>query len=152
MGGGVLYDRPRAHSERSRYAIDRWRHMGAVFMSEARYFEVAGVTLAVRADRPIDANTFHQKFENFEVDSPGGDVVEVHHHFGIPSLERLNLGPLVTSRGPWEIHNREGVWAYVGVLPGPERHVYQVILMDEARGQILIHNEDDAAFERGGID
>lgn len=123
-------------------------------MSETRYFDVAGITLAVSADRPIGGNTFHHKFESFEVDAPGSDVVEVHHHFGIPPLEQLDLGPLVTSGGTWEVHHNDGVWAYVGVLPGPERRLHSVVLMDESRGHVRIYNGEFATadFESGGAD
>lgn len=122
-------------------------------MSEVRYFDVAGITLAVSADLPIGGNTFHHKFGSFEVDAPGGDVIEVHHHFGIPPLEQLDLGPLVQSSGPWEIHHNDGIWAYVGVLPDAGRRVYRVVLMDESRGHVRIYNEDAAVaeFERGGV-
>jgi len=122
-------------------------------VSEIRYFDVAGITLAVSADLPIGGNTFHHKFGSFEVDVPGGDVVAVHHHFGIPPLEQFDLGPLVKSSGPWEIHHNDGIWAYVGVLPDTERRVYRVVLMDESRGHVRIYNEDAAAaeFERGGV-
>ena len=57
-------------------------------------------------------------------DAPGDDVVGVHHHFGIPPLEQFDLGPLVRTEGPWEIHHNDGLWSYVGVLPGPERRLH----------------------------
>ena len=73
-----------------------------------RYFEIAGITLQVDSDLPIDDQTFHPKFEAFRVDGPGPDTVTIRHHFSLPDLEGKDLGLELYRKPPWAIYRQNG--------------------------------------------
>jgi hypothetical protein len=57
-----------------------------------RYYDIAGITVQVEAQLPITDQTFVPKFREFEVDSPGPDLVSISHHFHFPDLQDQDLG------------------------------------------------------------
>jgi hypothetical protein len=44
-----------------------------------RYYQIAGMTLGLSADLEIADATFAEKFLQFEVPSPIGEVIRIHH-------------------------------------------------------------------------
>ncbi|HJW75701.1 MAG TPA: hypothetical protein VJ787_08555, partial [Thermoleophilia bacterium] len=92
-----------------------------------RFYRIAGMTLAVSADLEITDATFAEKFLQFEVPAPVGEVVRIHHHFSLPDLDGVDLGEPVYDRRPWRIHRRDDGWFYVVVdEDGGQRTVHRV--------------------------
>jgi hypothetical protein len=86
---------------------------GAATDIPQRFYSIAGLTIAVSADLEITDTTFAEKFLQFEIPAPVGEVVRIHHHFSLPDLEGVDLGELVHDRRPWRIYRRDGGWFYV---------------------------------------
>jgi hypothetical protein len=78
-----------------------------------RYYQIAGMTIGLSADLPITDTTFAEKFLQFEVPAPVGEVIRIHHHFALPELEGTDLGEPVYERRPWAIYRREEDWLYL---------------------------------------
>jgi hypothetical protein len=121
-----------------------------------RYYEIAGITLQVESDLPYLPHTFKPKFDAFAVDGPGEDNVVLHHHFAIPDLEGIDLGPCVYEQLPWAIYESPWGWTYVGIPPdrgarqaGPER----VIALSHGHTEARFFNGPDQLmmFECGGL-
>jgi len=121
-----------------------------------RYYAIAGITLQVESDLPYRADTFKPKFEAFAVDGPGEDTVVLHHHFALPELENLDLGPCVYEQLPWAIHESRWGWTYLGIPPArAERRlgVSRVIVVtaDHAAARFFNGPDQLGMFERGGL-
>jgi hypothetical protein len=121
-----------------------------------RYYGIAGMTIQVESDRVLAADTFKPKFEAFAVDGPGEDTVVLHHHFELPELDGVDLGPIVYERLPWAIHESPWGWTYVGIPPegtglgpGPDR----VLAFSRDYGQLRVFNGpgQTAMFESGQL-
>jgi MoaA/NifB/PqqE/SkfB family radical SAM enzyme len=65
-----------------------------------RYYRIAGITIQVDNDLPIDDQTFHPKFAAFRVDGPGEDTVTIRHHFELPDLKGKDLGKELYRKPP----------------------------------------------------
>jgi len=121
-----------------------------------RYYRIAGITVQVESDRPFQADTFKPKFEAFAVDGPGEDTVVLHHHFELPGLDGLDLGPRVYEQLPWAIHESPWGWTYIGIPPepadrdaGPDRLV--VVNHDHSESRFFNGRDQAAMFERGHL-
>ncbi|MBN2107597.1 MAG: hypothetical protein JW832_09225 [Deltaproteobacteria bacterium] len=77
-----------------------------------RNYRIAGLTLRVTADLPLDSAAFEEKFSCFQTDEPGNDVIYLHHHFFIPDMRDENPGRMVFRKGPWTIYQRDSTWIY----------------------------------------
>jgi hypothetical protein len=102
---------------RDPFALGELRPGGAVD-DRRRYYAIAGITLQIESDRPFQEGTFKPKFEVFAADGPGEDTVVLHHHFELPGLSDVDLGPRVYERPPWAIHESPWGWTYLGIPPG----------------------------------
>lgn len=92
-----------------------------------RYYQIAGMTIGVSADLEITDDTFAGKFSQFEVSSPVGELIRVHHHFSLPSLEEVDLGEEIRGTAPWLVYRRKDDWLYVLVDDDEAgRHVRRV--------------------------
>ncbi len=131
-------------------------HPGGPPGERLRYYEIAGITLQIESDLPYLPGTFKPKFEAFAVDGPGEDTVVLHHHFVLPELDGVDLGPCVYEQLPWAIHESRWGWTYLGIPPqravrraGPDR----VIALTPGHTEARVFNGPDqlAMFERGGL-
>jgi len=80
---------------------------------DKRYYKTAGITLAVSSDLPIGEETFHPKFKQFEVKTPGEDLVHLHHHFHLLDVGTKESGKKVYEKPPWLIYENEKHFTYV---------------------------------------
>jgi hypothetical protein len=120
-----------------------------------RYYAIAGITVAVESDLPITDATFHPKFKLFEAAGPGADTISLHHHFGLPALQREDLGTEVYRRSPWAIYRKDASWIYLGISPDDDDPtVDRVAVFDDRHEHAHIYNDDARAahWERGGLD
>jgi hypothetical protein len=119
-----------------------------------RYYQIAGMTLGLSADVEITDETFAEKFLQFEVPVPGGEVIRIHHHFALPELGGLDLGDLVYERRPWAIYRREGGWLYLVVEDDGERRVvHRVAQLNDDHTACRMYSGPDIAarFPAGGF-
>jgi MoaA/NifB/PqqE/SkfB family radical SAM enzyme len=117
-----------------------------------RYYGIGGLTVEVEADLPITDQTFAPKFREFEVSSPGPDLVAIRHHFSLAHLKGQDLGQEVYRKPPWAIYRKGGAWIYLSISPDPDDptfHRVAVFNHDYSRGRIYNNGED--FFRRGGL-
>lgn len=119
-----------------------------------RFYRIAGMTLAVSADLEITDATFAEKFLEFEIPAPVGEVVRIHHHFSLPDLDGLDLGELVYDRRPWVIYRRDDAWFYVVVDDdGGQRTVHRVAQLSRDHTACRMYSSPSigARFPEGGF-
>ena len=117
-----------------------------------RYYQIAGITMQVDSDLPMTDTTFSRKFELFRVDSPGDDLVRIHHHFSLSETGLENLGKPIYHKAPWAIYQRPEGWTYVGIPPeGVDAPISKVATFshDHSVGHIYHPNAD--IFVRGKL-
>jgi MoaA/NifB/PqqE/SkfB family radical SAM enzyme len=117
-----------------------------------RYYDIAGITVQVEAQLPINDQTFVPKFREFEVDSPGPDLVSISHHFHFPDLKDQNLGQEVYRRSPWAVHRKGSAWIYLGISSIPDDPTYRFVAVfnhNYTRGRM--HHNDEDLFRAGGL-
>lgn len=118
------------------------------------YFEIAGITVQVDSDLPVDESTFSSKFASFVAAGPGDDNVTIRHHFELPDLERWDLGREVYRQVPWAIYRQGGSWIYVGISEvddGRPPHRVAVFSDDHTRAEIYNPASDEAVWRAGGL-
>ncbi len=98
-----------------------------------RFYEIAGITLQVESDLPINGSTFHPKFKFFEAAASGKNVILIHHHFTLPRLADLKLSSQPIIRPPWAIYQTNQSWVYLCI--GRKRDVKEY-------NQVAIFNRD----------
>lgn len=116
------------------------------------FFRIAGLTVEIQADAPIQDGTFADALLKFQVDGPGEDNLVWRHHFSLPDIAQLRSGHLQHKNPPWEIYRHPGSWAYVGIMPSPDDasfHRAAVFNADHSRGDI--YSPGDEAFRTGGL-
>jgi MoaA/NifB/PqqE/SkfB family radical SAM enzyme len=110
-----------------------------------RYFRIAGITIQVDSDLPIDDQTFHPKFAAFRVKGPGADTVTIRHHFSLPDLKGEDLGRELYRKPPWAISRQNGSYIYLGISPktdDPSLHRVATFNADHTRAHIYHDGED----------
>jgi MoaA/NifB/PqqE/SkfB family radical SAM enzyme len=119
-----------------------------------RYYEIAGITIQVESDHPITDDTFHPKFELFEVDGPGEDTISIRHHFSLPDLNGRNLGEEIYRMPPWAIYKKGKSWIYTGISPDTEDKAIHCLVLfnyDHTRARIYNDNVREESFRKGGV-
>ena len=111
-----------------------------------RYYRIAGITIRVTADLPMHDRTFEDKFSTFRVNTPGEDIVSLHHHFTLPDLMGKDLGREVYRKAPWIIHRHDQSWIY----QAPALHHCAVFTADHGRGVLYSDKSDE--FRQGSQD
>jgi hypothetical protein len=117
-----------------------------------RYYGIAGLTVLVESDLPFSDGTMAPKFQQFQVEGPGDDLISIRHHFGLPELEGKELGVEIYRKTPWAIYRKGRSWIYLGISPDPDDpslHQVAVFNQDHTRGKIY-HPRDDQ-FRNGGL-
>ena len=117
-----------------------------------RCYSIAGLTVLVSADFPLNEHTYAGKFSQFRLESPGEDVFRLHLSGSMPSLAELPTGPKVYDSPPWVISHAEGSWTYVGVLPESDSGTpFVAALFDETHGSGTVYRPRQV-WEQGGLD
>ena len=119
-----------------------------------RYFRIAGITIQVDSDLPIDDQTFHPKFAAFRADGPGADTVTIRHHFTLPDLKGKDLGRELYRKPPWAISQQNGSYIYLGISPradDPSLHRVATFNADHTRARIYNDNVREEAWRKGDL-
>lgn len=106
--------------------------------SHRRYYNLAGVSIQVDSDLPFTSTTFLPKFDQFEADKPGGDIVSLRLHFEIPDISGKDLGEEVYRKPPWAIFRKKSSWIYRQISIDPE---------DETIHRLVVFNNDHSQAE-----
>jgi MoaA/NifB/PqqE/SkfB family radical SAM enzyme len=115
-----------------------------------RYYEIAGLTVEVRADLPITPKTFAAKFRAFETAGPGQDTISIHHSFGLPDFVNGDLGREIYRHPPWAIYRKGNSYIYVA-FSGPRARPYQLSVFSEDYGRGRIYQKSETVFRKGGL-
>ncbi len=118
-----------------------------------RYFRIAGITVQVDSDLPINDQTFHPKFTAFRADGPGADTVMIRHHFTLPDLKGKDLGRELYRKPPWAISQKNGSYIYLGISPqvdDPSLHRVATFNADHTRARIYDDRSD--IWRKGNLD
>lgn len=89
--------------------------------SQRRFYEIAGITIKVESDIPMNDETFAPKLKQFQADRPGRDLIALKHHFGLPDWHRHPPGREVYHNPPWIIYRDPSAWTYA-LVPLEEEH------------------------------
>jgi hypothetical protein len=119
-----------------------------------RYYNIANLTIAVESDHPITHTTFSGKFDFFQRDVPGDDIVTVRHHFQLPIFDEQEMRQVVYKKTPWTIYKAEGAWIYTGILSSEAPNSFfqaAVFNPDHSRGDIFHGQEQKTAFRNGNL-
>lgn len=119
-----------------------------------RFYEIAGITVAVESDLPITGKTFHRKFKLFEVDRPGNDTITLRHHFGLPDLEGEDLGEVVYRKAPWVIFRKGASWIYVGIMGDDDDSIHRIAVFNDTHtaGRLYSDATREASWQRGRLE
>jgi MoaA/NifB/PqqE/SkfB family radical SAM enzyme len=119
-----------------------------------RYYSIAGITIRVEADLPITDQTFDPKFQQFQAEGPGRNLISLRHHFILPDLKGRDLGREVYRKPPWAIYRKGKSWIYLLISPETDNpNLYQVAVFnqDHSRGRIYHDNDRERLFRKGGL-
>jgi len=117
-----------------------------------RYFKIADITVQVESDLPINEQTFHPKFKQFEVNGPGEDTICIRHHFSLPDLDGRDLGKEVYRKAPWAIYKNNGSWIYLGISPDQgDKSLHRVVTFNSDHTRARIYNDKEETFLKGNL-
>jgi len=117
-----------------------------------RYYQMAGITIQVNSDLPITNETFHPKLRDFEITSPGDDIVRISHHFFLPDMDGRDFGKEVYRKPPWAIYKKKNSWIYVWTGPSDQISSISFIAVfndDHTRARTYSDNEDK--YHKGNL-
>jgi MoaA/NifB/PqqE/SkfB family radical SAM enzyme len=133
-------------AEENKRFKDDWR------ANHRRYFDIAGITLQVDSDLPIDDRTFHPKFEAFRVAGPGPDTATIHHHFSLPDLDGRDLGIELYRKPPWAIYRQNNSYIYLGISPqAGDPSLHRVATFNKEHTKARIYNDREEIWRKGGL-
>jgi MoaA/NifB/PqqE/SkfB family radical SAM enzyme len=117
-----------------------------------RYYEIASITIRVDSDLPITDNTFRSKFELFQVDRPGDDVITIRHHFSLPDLDGRDLGKEIYRQPPWIIYRKGNSWLYLGISPREEdKRIHRIAVFNKDYTRAQIYSPNDERYRKGDL-
>ncbi|MFQ6110365.1 MAG: hypothetical protein ACE5L7_12515, partial [Candidatus Aminicenantales bacterium] len=119
---------------------------------------IAGLTIQVDSDLPIEDSTFHPKFRLFEANGPGPgeDTIHIRHHFSLPELKNRDLGERVYRRPPWAIYRKGNSWIYLGIPPDSSRsqkihRIHRVAVFNHSHTRARIYSKSEETFLKGNL-
>jgi hypothetical protein len=119
-----------------------------------RYYRVAGITIQLDSELPIEDHTMAGKFRLFEVSGPGEDNVHIVHRFGLPKA-RGDYGQEVYRKPPWVIYKNDSGWVYIlETSPAPQlKEIRQISFLSDDHTRAEIYNGDLVyhAYMGGGL-
>lgn len=117
-----------------------------------RYYDIAGVSIKVESDEPMNGITFAQKFEAFKVEQPGDDVITIKHHFEIPPFDEKQLGRQIYRKAPWAIYDNGNNYTYLGISPDEtDTEYYRAIIFNKEYSSGRFYSRDSENFKRGNM-
>jgi hypothetical protein len=122
--------------------------------SQRRSYEIAGITIKVESDIPMNDGTFAPKFKQFQADGPGRDLIAVKHHFGLPNWDRHPPGQEVYHTPSWIIYRNSSAWTYALVpLEAGSSLPMQVATFNNDYTETVIYSDAlrEQVFRKGSL-
>jgi MoaA/NifB/PqqE/SkfB family radical SAM enzyme len=117
-----------------------------------RYFRIADVTIRVDSDLPFTEKTLAPKFQQFETDGPGEEMISLRHHFSLPEFNRDDMGQEVYRRAPWAIYRKDRSWIYLGIGSGlHDKTIHCAAIFNEGHTRGRIYSHSEAPFRQGNL-
>ncbi|MBI4966374.1 MAG: radical SAM protein [Desulfomonile tiedjei] len=119
-----------------------------------RHFEIAGITIRLESDLPLNRMRLAEALKPFEVPAPGKDLVTLRHIFELPSLAGKDLGIELYRKAPWAIYRKGDSYIYLGISPDPkddEPHRVGIFDVDFARGIIYSPPAEEKRIRKKGF-
>lgn len=125
---------------RERKNYDRnWR------IHHRRHYTIAGISLQVDSDLPMNEGSFDDRFKLFQTEAPGKDLVTIHHHYALPDLHFLEKAHLVYEKIPWRVYRLGSDWIYLGInsrAKKPKLWLIAIFNHDHTRAHIYHPNDN----------
>lgn len=121
--------------------------------NHCRYFKCADVTIKIESDIPITEETFNPAFYLFQTDKPGKDMINIQHHFEIPTLNdkcMIDYQEKRYKKGIWVADKKGSSWVYFSSFKD-EGKVEKIAIFnkDHTKGRIFI--DETARMEDEGL-
>ena len=119
-----------------------------------RYFEIAGITIRLESDLPMDQLPFAEALQPFEVQGPGSDMVTLRHVFELPDVAERDLGVPLYRKAPWTIYRKGDSFIYLGMsqdLEPAESNRVAVFDSDFGHGIIYSSPRQESTIRREGF-
>ncbi len=116
------------------------------------YFQIAGITLEVRADFPLKRESFNPILQNFM--AINGERVDILlcHHFSFPDLVVDCSWEQIYHKPPWAIYKTDNGWTYLGIAPKPDDPaLHRVVFFNHDHTFGHIYNPDAELFRQGNL-
>ena len=110
-------------------------------LTHLRYFQIAGISIQLTTDFPINEDTFDPKFTKFQVAEPGSDLISIRLFSFLPKLSEFRLGKNVYKKTPWSVYEQKDSWIYVGISDDDDlsKKIYSISLMKKKYDQTIIY-------------
>lgn len=123
---------------------------------DTKYFKIGGFTIQVNSELPIGPNTFHQKFNQFEVRKPGNDLIVINHYFNKRMDADTSYGDPIYQKRPWKIYQQKDRIIYEWITQGtdlPEGDYFRKIYANKDHSVIDIYHDDylTKAYKKGNL-
>lgn len=106
-----------------------------------QYFEIAGITICVISDLDFERVGFKKELLAFSVENPGKDTFTISHHFGIPNIEKFDLGREIYNHRPWAIYKNDDYRVYVGILQDHDfKDLWKLAVLDKNLTHLSVFN------------
>lgn len=117
----------------------------------SRYFKIADLTIQIDTDLPTNSQTFHRKFNSFEIDASRQIDVRIRHHFFLPYADDAGLGRELYRKIPWVIYRKSKSWIYqrFSLLRGAPGKVNQTAVFNSDYTLADIYHRADEEFLKG---
>ena len=117
-----------------------------------RLFTLGGISFLVRSDLPITDHTFHELILKHCIDTPNKEVVQVRHHFSLPTKIEAKIGQLTCQSASWSIFETNENWVYRETdIDAIDHRILQVAVFDHDHSSGDIYHPDGYHFIKGGI-
>ena len=130
----------------------RYRHNWATH--HRRYFEIAGITIRLESELPLDQLNCAQALQPFEVRVPGKDLVTLRHVFALPDIAEKDFGTPLYRKAPWAIYRKGESFVYLGISPEPldsQLHRVAVFDSDFSHGVIYSPSAEEKRIRNEGF-
>ncbi|MDP2911589.1 MAG: hypothetical protein Q8N76_04590 [Candidatus Omnitrophota bacterium] len=119
-----------------------------------RYFKITDLTIQINSDLPMNNQTFHRKFNLFEINASWQADVCIRHHFFLPDTDDASFGRELYRKIPWVIYRKSKTWIYQRIFPlrnAPDR-VNQVAVFNSDYTLADIYHRTDEEFLKGSLE
>lgn len=113
-------------------------------LKHIQYYRIAGITIQLSADVPLNEDSFKSVLKAFRVDGPGTDTISLHLASTVPARGDLLLGKEVYRLPPWAIYRQAGSWIYLGVTSDEaDAEPYCAAIWDDGHNHGTIYRRGD---------